>query len=212
MWLLGRIPFSYQWGGLDGQTGMPIGFLEGSESQNYGQITGTGTDVSDLVYHGSAMPTAFGSIGNEFSYAGFSITARLAYKGGYFFRRQTIEYSGMINGMQAHPDYSLRWMEAGDETKTDIPAFVYPYPVQAESFYKNSEPFVERGDHLRLQYINLAYERSKLPPGFPIRSIRFYAIGNNLGLLWKSNSRGLDPEASMIPPVRSTVFGIKANF
>lgn len=210
--------FSYKWGGLNPENGTPLGFSDGEKTDNYSLITGNGTSVDDLVYHGPRMPTKFGSIGNTFSYGNLSLAFRLTYKLGYYFRRSTIRYYSLYQNGEGHSDFYERWQQPGDELKTDIPAMVYPATSQMENFYIHSEPFVERGDHIRLQYINLSYDFKFFPVSkFAIRSLRAHLICNNLGILWRSNSRSLDPDlgftsANTLPAPRTFVLGLKATF
>src|SRR5690606_23296660 len=125
--------------------------------KDYPALTGNSVLVDDLVYHGSTLPWLFGSLGNTFSYRNFNVTVRLSYKYGYYFRRETIRYNDLFANWRGHGDFYNRWRKPGDEMKTEVPSMVYPVPFQAESFYPFAEPFVERGDHVRLQYINMGY-------------------------------------------------------
>ena len=50
----------------------------------------------------------------------------------------------------------------------------------------------------------------------PLQNIQFYTIANNLGILWKANKAGLDPDydiANMAyPPPKSYAIGLKMGF
>src|SRR3546814_19925038 len=72
-------------------------------------------DPEDLVYHGSARPTFFGSFRNTFSWKGLSISANIAYKLGYYFKGSTISYTALFNNWNGHKDFNRRWKEPGDE-------------------------------------------------------------------------------------------------
>src|SRR5690606_8593666 len=54
---------SYRWGGLDPETGDPIGYLEGMETKDYSLLNQQVTK-NDLVFHGSALPEFFGAFRN----------------------------------------------------------------------------------------------------------------------------------------------------
>lgn len=115
------------------------------------------------------------------------------YKGGYYFRRSSINYSSLYatwTGM--HEDYSKRWMKPGDEAITDVPSLPYPANSARDAFYNNSTLTVEKGAHIRLQDIRLAYEFSKSSKHFEKLSI--YSYMNNLGILWRANKVNLDPD------------------
>ena len=198
--------FSYKWAGLDPQTGDPQGFLDHQVSKDYTKLTGASTLLSDLNYHGSAIPTIFGSLGNTFQYGDFSLNVRINYKMGYYFRRPSVVYSDLFGGFFAHEDFSKRWQKPGDEAMTNVPSMVYPSVTNRNNFYRYSEVLVEKGDHIRLQYVTAAYELSKAKQSWlPFRKIQFYLNINNLGVLWTANEAGIDPEYtsswnSLVPP------------
>lgn len=196
--------FSYKWKGLDHNTGDPIGFINNYNSSNYAAITGDSTKIEDLVYSGSAVPTIYGSIGNTISWNNFSISIALVYKLGYYFRNRTINYSTLFtNRIGGHSDYSLRWRKPGDEMNTDIPSISYPANASRDSFYGNSEITVQKGDHIRIQYITLQYALNK--------KIQLYANLSNLGILWRANNRNIDPDYSIIQPSKNYSVGLKVN-
>jgi hypothetical protein len=108
-----------------------------------------------------------------------------------------------------------RWQQAGDELNTHVPAAIYPVVANRETFYNMTEHLVERGDHIRLRDIRLAYT-VKLPKmGFS--SLQVYGYANNLGVLWAANKLGFDPEAvygntMVYPAVRTYSLGVNVNF
>lgn len=194
--------FSYPYGGLDAQTGAPRGLIDGAPSMDYAAITSS-TDVNTLVFHGSAIPLYNGILRNTWDYGPFSFSASLSFKLDYFYRRTTIDYGNLATGT-GHPDYDLRWKKPGDELLTDVPAFIYPLSTQRDAFYGNSDKVVERADHLRLQDIRFSYRpksRGKkwLPP-----QTELFVYGNNLGILWKAGTKGIDPDFGQNIPASST--------
>ncbi len=208
--------FSYRSAGLDPATGDPRGYENGTVSKNYTSLTGTGTLISDLEYHGSALPEFFGSIGNTFSFKNFSLTARMSFKAKYYFRSKSIEYGSLYASWNGHSDYAMRWQKAGDEAFTSIPSMVYPAVSNRDAFYKFSETLVERGDHVRFQYINLSYSMDKsFLSRLSLKEMSIYLNVNNVGILWRANKKGLDPEyissAFNLPASRSVSIGLRAN-
>lgn len=189
--------YSYKWAGLDPDTGDPQGWLNGEISKDYTKMTGTGTPINELVSHGATLPTYFGSLGNTFDVGQLSLSIRLTYKMGYYFRRSTIDYGALFSNYRGHMDFENRWEKPGDEKVTDVPSMIYPNPSNnRDSFFKNSEVTVEKGDHIRINYIYLAYrpkinmrKDSKQP-----MNIEFYANASNLGILWRANKNNLDPD------------------
>ncbi|MDO7742371.1 MAG: TonB-dependent receptor, partial [Pedobacter sp.] len=203
---------AYKWAGLDPQTGAPRGYLNGEVSNVYVNLTGTQTTLNDLKYYGSAIPTLFGSVGNTFSWKGLSASIRIMYKLGHYFRKSTISYSGLYSNWVGHSDYARRWQKPGDELVTDIPSLMYPASSQAENFYIFSEPFILKADHIRLQYINLSYQLDKKDlQQLPFKSAQFFINLSNLGILWRANKEGIDPDydsgSTALPPTKTYSLG-----
>nr|WP_236023458.1 SusC/RagA family TonB-linked outer membrane protein [Chitinophaga chungangae] len=188
---------SYRWAGLNPENGNPMGFVNGEKSSDYSAILAN-TNPDSLVFHGSGMPTVFGSFRNDLSFKGISLSWNLIFKLGYYFRRTStnLNYAGILNqGM--HEDYADRWKQPGDEVHTSIPSMVYPYDDLRNTFYQLSEVLVERGDHIRLQDIRVAYSISKSTKrNFPVDFAEFYTSLNNVGIIWRANKHKLDPDLS----------------
>ncbi|WP_410220963.1 SusC/RagA family TonB-linked outer membrane protein [Pedobacter sp.] len=204
--------FSYSYVGLDA-LGDPVGYLNGVSSKDYAAITGTGTTINDLKYHGSALPAKFGNLLNRITYGQFSAEISVSYKLGYFFRRTSIDYTNLVSANRGHPDYALRWQQPGDEAITTVPAFQYPVNSARNLFYQKSEVLVTEADHLRLQYINVAWE-PKLPASLKqLKSFRMFFNASNLGMLWAANTYGIDPDYIQgLRPSAVYSFGINLKF
>jgi len=204
--------YSYPWGGLAPDTGNPRGFLNGELSENYSQIIGTQTPET-LRFHGSARPTVFGSIRNEFEWKGWSLSVNTSFRLGYYYRRRSVDYAALSRGEITHADYSNRWRAPGDELITQIPSQPTTLNTLRQSFYQSSSVLVERGDHLRLQDIRLGYTWDKLNfPGLPFQRLEVFTYLNNVGILWKATEDPLDPDFPMMRPLRSAAFGLRMNF
>jgi len=205
--------YGYRWGGLDPVNGDPIGYLNGNTSKDYNLITGQGTQLSDLVYYGSAVPRIFGGLGNAFKYGNLELNVQFSFKLDYFFRRNSIQYANLNTTGQGHADYGSRWKQPGDELNTDVPSQIYPTVSARDNFYRGSEILISKGDHIRLQYINMGYSpniRSKV-----FRSLTVYATVSNLGLIWAANKQGLDPDYQiglngLIPP-KTVSIGVRTS-
>ncbi len=206
--------FSYAWAGLDPANGNPQGYYQGKISTDYTLLTGTGTNISDLVYNGPAFPTVFGNIGNTFSYKGISLTARITYKLGYNFGRSSIDYGSLFSAGTGHADYAARWQKSGDELNTNVPSLVYPAVTRRETFYRFSEALIEKGDHIRLSYLSLSYELDKrLLSKLPFKNVQFQGNVSNLGILWRANKLGIDPDYrnNTILPSKFFSFGLRCT-
>lgn len=203
--------YVYKWAGLDPLTGDPQGYLDGVLSKDYSKIVNS-TNVADLVNKGSATPLYFGNFLNTISYNGISVSFNLIYKLGYYFNKESVNYSYLLSGSSGtgHSDYAKRWQKPGDEKITNVPSMLYPNKANRDSFYNNSEAVVEKGDHIRLQDIQLSYELNKRKlPGLPFNRVKVYLYASNLGVLWKANHAGLDPDAGAYPQPKSVAAGLQ---
>jgi len=204
--------YAYKWGGLDPDNGDPVGYLNGEKSKDYATITTSGTSVYDLKYYGSAQPTWFGSVINNFQYKRWELEWSILFKFGYYFHRSSINYYKLFNQWIGNSDFSKRWQKPGDEKTTDVPSMVYPEPQARSDFYAGSEALVDKGDHIRLKYVNLLYRL----PLKKKRFIDFYINGADLGIIWKANHNGIDPDYNLglfsVKPAPTYTFGIRFNY
>ena len=206
--------FAYKWKGLDPRTGEPRGQLLDSVSKDYAALTGT-IDRGGLVYKGSATPIVFGSLRNTFSLDQWQLSVLVLYKLGYYFRRTSIDYGAVAAGTSlGHRDYEDRWQNPGDENKTDVPSLRYPIVPDRDLFYAYSEPLVTRADHVRLQDVRLCYDvKPKLLKRLCIQQMQLYADAYNVGIIWRANKFGIDPDYPTTYPEPCTLsFGVKIIF
>ena len=204
--------YAYRWAGLSPLNGAPQGYLNGTVSTNYAQITGSATQVNDLVFAGTSQPKYYGAIGNQLNYKGFSLAVRASFRFGYVFRKNALDYSSLFGSLDGHADFVQRWQQPGDELRTNIPAMIYPLVSSSDSFYKNSEVHVLKGDHLRLNYINLGYQlKADWLKRLSLKQLQFNLAVQNLGILWAANSEGIDPDYLFTPPTRNYTIGLRAS-
>lgn len=199
---------SYRWAGLDPATGEPriiLGdTLSGFHNAQQGKIT-------DVVHHGSRSPRIFGNLLNVISVGNLSFSFNIVYKLKYFFRRSTITGPSILNG--SHSDYAKRWMKPGDEISTNVPAYAQD---DRYSIYSNADILVEKGDHIRWQDLRITYEFDKI--GFKkisFHRVQFYFYMQNLGLIWRANNLGIDPEAYLlgsVPAAKTYSVGVFINY
>ncbi len=206
--------FAYPWAGLDPATGDPRGLLNKEVSKSYANILSADYPISDLVHIGSLSPVWFGSMGNAVQWKGFTLSARIVYKLGYYFARPSINYNTLISTKSGHADYYKRWQQTGDELHTDVPSFIYPAVVARDAFYQQSEVLATKGDHIRLQYINLSYSsHHKFLQKLFLKELQVFGVANNVGILWRANKYKLDPDNfSGALPSRVYSFGVRVHF
>lgn len=214
--LEGKMPYmvvSYQWAGLNGETGDPQGYLNGELSQDYYSINNT-TLLDDAVFHGSPVPLYFGTFRNNLSWKSLSLSVNVSYKFGYYFRRSSISYYALASRGETHADYALRWQQPGDERSTSVPSFVYPLNSYRDVFYTNSEATVERGDHVRIKDLQMSWTAPKKDGARWYRQLQLYAYLDNLNvLLWRANHKGIDPDfINGLKTPLSLSLGLKMDF
>jgi TonB-linked SusC/RagA family outer membrane protein len=208
--------FSYPFAGLDPLTGDPKGYLGKETSVDYQGIANQKYDTSNLIYHGSAIPTYFGNFNNSFSYKGIDLLISITYRFGYYFRKKTISYYDLYQTGDQHPDFSKRWKKAGDEEHTTVPSMIYPLQDQRrDDFYAYSSVNVLKGDNIRLQNIRIAYDLSNLIARRSLPSIKLYTTVENLGIIWRANKEDLDPDYdtgnTAYPVPRRYAIGLKLD-
>lgn len=207
--------YSYPWAGLDPLTGQARGYLDGIASSEYSKITQQLAldPQNSLVYNGNALAPYFGALRNTFNYRDFEISFNITYRFGYYFRRNSIMYSALYNSYSIHGDFYKRWQTTGDELNTNIPALVYPANSLGDTYYKNSETLVEKGDHIRLQDIIVSYTfNQNFLKKFYLKSLHISAIANNLGTIWKANKVALDPDFPISKLPKNFTIGLNTNF
>lgn len=202
--------YSYRWGGID-NNGNPLGYLNDTLSTDYLNILAK-SSTENLVFHGSSRPLWFGGFRNTLSWKNISVSANITFKFAYYFRRSSISlnYQDNISSVYTNADYIKRWQKAGDETITSVPSPVYPSNTNRNDFYQGASVLIEKGDHIRFKDIAIQYSFNK--------SIQLYIYINNIGLLWRANKEGIDPDFNdngvirTIPDPRTYSAGCRINF
>jgi len=205
---------AYKWGGLDND-GNPQGYVDGKLSTDYRAIRNEadekGLSGGNIDYIGSGTPLSFGSLINTFTLKQFSLSINISYRFNYYFLKSALRYGGLIDGGVASDDYEKRWEKPGDELVTNVPSFQYPVDSRRDNFYALSSINILPADNIRLEYINFSYSLRSKKNWF--KHLQLYANAANLGLIWKKNKEGLDPDyPSTLPSVKTWALGIKATF
>ncbi|WP_185210793.1 SusC/RagA family TonB-linked outer membrane protein [Sphingobacterium mizutaii] len=204
--------FSLKSAGLDPENGDPRILLNGQPTKDYGNLLSV-ISTNELVYNGPALPKHFGSVLNSINWKYLTLSFNISYKFGYWFRRPSINYTDLFENWRGHSDYSLRWKQPGDEVRTDVPSLPEPGDTYMRDFaYNFSDILVEKGDHIRLQDINLAYELNKQKNKWlPFSSLSIYGYVNNVGIWWRANKNNIDPDyySYVYPPMRTVAFGLR---
>lgn len=212
--------YALPWYGLSPENGMPLIKVDGQNSTDPSAYRDYYLNFpkEGLVKAGVLVPKVFGSLRNTFEWKGFQASAVVVFKAGHVFRRQSIgpgqEY--VTSDPVYHTDYFKRWQKPGDELHTDVPAWAEtPAPDQRYVVYQMSEALITSGDVIRLQDINFSYALDKRHiTRLPVESVRVYAYARNLGILWRSNSHGIDPDYpnADYPEPKSFALGVQIGF
>lgn len=206
---------AYTWMGLNNQ-GMPQGLLNGEATSDYTAIFRSASmnpgGNETITYIGPAKPTYFGNLINTFTYHDFDLSINVSYKGGYYFNKPTTNYYTLFQSGIAYPDFEQRWLKPGDEKVTSVPAMNYPISTDADAFYARASINVLKGDHLRLEYINVSW-RKRYKLRAKEMSFRLFANASNLGMIWRANKEKIDPEfAYRLRPSKQFSFGIQLEY
>ncbi|WEK21646.1 MAG: SusC/RagA family TonB-linked outer membrane protein [Candidatus Pedobacter colombiensis] len=204
--------YSYKWGGLDAQTGSPQGFIDNQLSSDYKGIIDNATP-ENIIYNGPARPTFFGAVRNTVTWRNLSLSANVSFRLGYYFRKNSVRYSTILNAQGGHGDYSKRWQKPGDELTTQVPSMPTQININRDNFYSYSETLVGKGDHIRLQDIRLDYSFSgKRLQDIFIKNLNVFVYLNNIGILWKADHSSVDPDYPYAIPPRTSAIGVKLDF
>lgn len=216
--------YSLPWNGLNPQDGSVLIYdKDGNIRKDY-QLYWNGLKKSGFLYAGITVPPVAGSIMNSFEWNGITVSALITGRFGHVFRRTSMlpgaEYIN-INTNSYHLDYLKRWKQPGDEQFTNVPAKVSAANTTASQasyagqLYQYSEALITPGDVIRLQDLSLGYGVPKsYIKRWPVQSIRVYGYARSLGILWRANKEGLDPDFpnTLYPEPKSYSVGLQVEF
>jgi len=206
--------YSIPWFGLEHETGDPLVEIDQELVKDYSTYVRNLT-IEDLIYNGVNVAPFYESLRNNFSWKGLSLSVNVSWKTGYYFRRSTLSYTNLFSNWEMHEDYMGRWQNPGDENHSNIPSMPESSDNYRDIVYKNSEVLIEKGDHIRLEDVNIGYTLSQnSSPWLPFKELRVFGYARNLGILWQASKSGLDPDypnASYRTP-RTYSIGLNATF
>ena len=133
---------------------------------------------------------------------------------GYSVWKPALNYYKLLMGLGGEGlGFENRWQKPGQEKDTKIPALNYDY--NAMTFYESSSDNVVKGDHLRLQWIQIDYHRDmKKSKEYVFKSFECSLTANNLGILLRANKDRIDPEVPLgcMPNGRSLTLTFKLSY
>ncbi|OQP62745.1 hypothetical protein A3860_27450 [Niastella vici] len=213
--------WAYQWAGLDSVGQSQIFDSTGKVLNS----TTTTTNTKFLAYQGRTTAPYFGAFINNLQYRNFNLLVRVTYYMGHVFRKQDITaghypvsgyFTGMLNTSKA---LANRWRQAGDEAITNVPG-IRKINSTSIDWYSNSDLNIRNASHVRLQQITLGYTfpQSLLGKTNLFKSITANATVSNLGIIWRANHDGIDPDYVLtnqytnLPPSANYTFNLNFSF
>ena len=150
-------------------------------------------DRYDMVYLGNSNPKCYGGFTATFKWERLQLMAGFNFRiGNQVINSARMNAESMLKNYNQSYATTWRWRKNGDITEV-------PRALNSANFQSyNSLPsdrYVEDGDYLRLQYIQLSYDIDpKILKKWHIRTLKLFASVNNL-FCW-SKYTGTDPEVS----------------
>ena len=151
-------------------------------------------DRYDMVYLGNSNPKCNGGFGINLYFGRFSLNAGFNFRvGNQIVNMARMNLESMLTNQNQSFATTWRWRKNGDETV--VPRALSS--VQGYSSYNSlpSDRYVENGDYLRLQYVQLSYDfDTKLIKKWGFNQLKLFASLNNLWCWTKYT--GVDPDVS----------------
>ena len=231
--------YGYQFAGVNSSNGNPV-YIKNDATQSlvmgnianssYFIISDLNSNVlgaasslsaSDRVILGNSLPKWFGGITSTLRYKQFTLDMLWRFSGGNkivnLTKQESLLNQGFMNNGKAILD---RWKQAGDIT--NVPRLWYGRDNFTNLNQQAVSRFVENGDFLRLDNLQLSYDvetkhLTKLTNSY-VKSLRIFVQGQNLLLITKytgidpdnTDSRGLD--YNTVPQAKSFSFGVNVGF
>ena len=197
-----RALFSFQFQGLNDE-GIPQVINESGDVTTSDIYFQEYERLDHLKYEGPTEPTYTGGLNNTFKYKNWRLNVFITYSFGNKLRLDPV-FAASYSDMSAMPkEFKNRWVQPGDEDKTDIPAIASVrqnykdnYLSYAYNAYNYSTARVADGGFIRMKDISLTYDFapqliSKI--GLTTASLKLDAT--NLFLIYADKKlNGQDPE------------------
>lgn len=198
-----RSLFSFDFKGLNSD-GLPmIVNQDGKVTVNGGDINFQSQQLGNLVYEGPTDPTTTGSFGNIFTYKNFRLNFFITYSFGNVIRLDPV-FSNSYSDIDALPrEFRNRWVQAGDEKKTNVPVILTKRQSDLDSYYEAlynaynySTERIAKGDFIRMKEISLDYNFPKsVISKLKLSNLSLKLQATNLFLIYSdSKLNGADPE------------------
>ena len=179
--------------------------------------------IDALINAGRTTAPHFGSYMQSLRFKDFTLMAIATYQFGSVFLKPTVSsYPSSRTGViyDLSEDVAKRWQKAGDEQFTNVPGIAGAYATVSLTRYQQSDINVLKGDYIRLRELSLSY---KIPAQQFVKAMKSANVAfsvRNLGLLWRANKEGIDPDFTAglnsntlgLPATTSYNFSLNFNF
>ncbi|MEG0464562.1 SusC/RagA family TonB-linked outer membrane protein [Bacteroides sp.] len=204
--------FSVRFSGLD-KEGIPTFYGENNQLV-YDMNLQSRQDIDKILkYEGPLEPKVYGGLSNAFRYKNWNLSVGLVYKFGSVIRLDD-QFYPFYNDYSAFPkELKNRWIQAGDEKLTSIPAILDKRTYeriegqQTYQMYNKSTERVAKGDFIRLKDLSVGYKFPRMwLKGTSINQLNLSFQATNLWLIYSdSKLSGIDPEFYLSGGVSSPV-------
>jgi hypothetical protein len=213
---VGKSLYSYYtrgWAGVDPEDGAAMWYKDSSKT-----TTTKNRAEANLYFVGKqADPKYFGSLGNTFTYKGFSLSGDFYYNYGNYITEAYMQY--FMDGTYAtRGKYAInlnRWQKKGDIT--NVPKYTY----NLANTSSGSDRQMFKGDYIRLRNVQFGYRLSNktILDKLHLSSLSLYARGTNLWTKTYDNTLLNDPEQGIlglnqqqVRPSKSYTVGVNVGF
>ncbi|HEX6427180.1 MAG TPA: SusC/RagA family TonB-linked outer membrane protein [Niastella sp.] len=197
--------WAYKFKGLDNVGDPLVELADGTITKK------PGATAADLVYMGTFQPTLTGGFSNNFRYRNFQLTCNIVYNFGSKLRYDAVGLNAVTGQMAGrnsnsagnffgnlYTDFNKRWKKPGDETITNIPAYIPSSSISSSqrsiAYYSNGDINYFNGAYMKMRDINLLYTLpAQVVSRLRAEEITFRATVSNI-LLWTANKYDIDPE------------------
>lgn len=218
--------FAYRFAGLD-ENGQTMVYDENDDKVKFTEDI---TSLKSLKSVGHSQPTVYGGFNLNVSWKNFSLFSLFTYQfGNKFFKPTFSSYATNSRNLiwDLSDDIANRWRQEGDEATTQVPGILpssswalLNRSVYSINRYKYSDINVEKGDYLRWRQVSLSYRLDNdWLKTLHIQGASIAMSISNLGLLWKANKSGLDPDfiagvsaMTDLPPKKAYTLSVNINF
>ncbi len=197
--------WGYRFKGLDNVGDPLVELADGTITKKPGAL------ASDLVYMGTWQPKLTGGFSNNFRYRNFQLSCNMVYNFGSTIKRDAVGLNTTTSTLTGrtstsggyfygnlYSDFNKRWKKTGDETITNIPAYI-PSSSTASTqrfvgYYANGDINYFDGAYIKMRDLNLSYTLpQQIVSRIRTEDITFRVTLSNV-MVWKANHYDIDPE------------------